>query len=54
MNYVPIIDMVEIDEISDDVSNKTNWIHVAGKIREGLGTIGFVYLKNHGIDGSLV
>lgn len=54
MDYVPIIDISEIGEISEDVGYSKNWKYVANQIREGLGNIGFVYLKNHGIDRSLV
>lgn len=53
MDYIPIIDMAKITDIQDVINNK-DWKHIAGKVREGLGNIGFVYLKNHGIDKSLV
>lgn len=54
MDKVPIVDMSEIGTLSDYADNTANWNYVAGQIREGLGDIGFVYLKNHGIDKELV
>lgn len=54
MDYIPIIDMAKIDEITNEVTNNQHWISTAQKIREGLGGIGFMYLKNHHIDTSLV
>lgn len=54
MNQIPIIDMEEINEIPNGVNSNETWILTANKVREGLGNIGFVYLKNHGIDTSIV
>lgn len=54
MFSIPIIDMSPIREIVENVGENSNWISVAGEIREGLGNVGFIYLKNHGIDKSLV
>lgn len=54
MYVVPIVDISEIGEIPDHVGDNEKWIKVAREIREGLGNIGFIYIKNHGIDRSLV
>ncbi len=54
MDKVPIVDLLEIGEIIDDVGNDAKWKSVAGNIRQGLGSIGFVYLINHGIYKRLV
>ncbi|KAJ6644346.1 Proline hydroxylase buaE [Pseudolycoriella hygida] len=54
MQEIPIIDMSEIGEIEDDVGNNVNWISLAGKIREHLGNFGFIYLKNFGMNVSMI
>lgn len=46
---IPIVDFLKIVEIGDNIGSDANWNSAADKIREG-----FVYLKNHGIDKSLV
>lgn len=54
MDNIPIIDMAKIADIPVDVNNNKDWKYIAGKVREALGNIGFIYLKNHGIEKSLV
>lgn len=54
MAQVPIVDFAKIGELHNNIGDDTNWKRVAGEIRESLSNIGFVYLKNHGIDKLLV
>lgn len=47
-NKIKVIDMGRL-RVSENIKDDPEWIEVASKIREGLGSVGFMYIINHGI-----
>lgn len=54
MEEIPIVDLNNIHEESEGSSTNPDWIKAAEKIRKGLGSVGFLYLVNHGIPEHVV
>lgn len=48
LNKIQVLDMGNLKE-TDQIKDDPEWKSVARKIREGLGSVGFMYLTNHGI-----
>jgi len=51
MDFIPIVD---ISNLLNQNSSKEDWKHTAEEIFRALNGIGFVYVKNHGIDSNTV
>ncbi|CAL8108118.1 unnamed protein product [Orchesella dallaii] len=45
---IPVIDLGKLKPVENIVEDP-EWISVADELRAGLGSVGFLYLKNHGI-----
>lgn len=53
MNFIPIVDLAKLQDV-ENIAKDANCLSIAAKIREGLGTVGFLYLVNHGISQEVV
>lgn len=53
MEAIPVVDLTKLREV-DNIQENADWVSIAENVRQGLGSVGFLYLTNHGIPEEVV